>query len=80
VLLSCCRNDSFKGKVSVIGHSLGSLIVFDILSHQSPAGLPAQAAETEARVAHTENQAPTADPHLTLEQVSHFFVLLYLFF
>ena len=24
---------SFKGNVSVIGHSLGSLILFDILSH-----------------------------------------------
>ncbi len=28
------RNEEFKGKVSLIGHSLGSLIAFDILSHQ----------------------------------------------
>ena len=28
------RNRSFVGQVSVGGHSLGSLILFDILSHQ----------------------------------------------
>ena len=28
------RNEGFKGKISIMGHSLGSLIVFDILSHQ----------------------------------------------
>ena len=30
----CTRNPTFNGKVSLIGHSLGSLIVFDILSNQ----------------------------------------------
>ncbi|RWS26786.1 phospholipase DDHD2-like protein [Leptotrombidium deliense] len=28
------RNPHFKGNVAVVGHSLGSLILFDILSHQ----------------------------------------------
>ncbi|XP_044765161.1 SEC23-interacting protein [Coccinella septempunctata] len=28
------RNPSFKGRVSLCGHSLGSLILFDLLSHQ----------------------------------------------
>ncbi|XP_033122396.1 phospholipase DDHD2-like isoform X1 [Anneissia japonica] len=28
------RNPSFEGEVSVVGHSLGSLIMFDLLSHQ----------------------------------------------
>jgi hypothetical protein len=28
------RNKDFKGNVSVIGHSLGSLILFDLLTHQ----------------------------------------------
>ena len=28
------RNPTFKGTISLIGHSLGSLIVFDLLSHQ----------------------------------------------
>lgn len=33
------RNKSFKGKVSLAGHSLGSLILFDLLCHQkAPAG------------------------------------------
>lgn len=30
------RNPNFKGGVSLGGHSLGSLIVFDLLSHQTP--------------------------------------------
>ena len=28
------RNPNFKGRVSIFGHSLGSLLAFDILSHQ----------------------------------------------
>jgi hypothetical protein len=28
------RNKNFKGNVSLIGHSLGSLILFDLLTHQ----------------------------------------------
>ena len=28
------RNPGCKGKVSLVGHSLGSLVVFDLLSHQ----------------------------------------------
>ncbi|XP_022087759.1 phospholipase DDHD2-like [Acanthaster planci] len=31
------RNPDFKGQVSLVGHSLGSLIVFDLLSHQGDA-------------------------------------------
>ena len=30
------RNPSFNGKVSLIGHSLGSAILFDILCRQKP--------------------------------------------
>lgn len=30
------RNPSFKGRVSLAGHSLGSLILFDLLCHQKP--------------------------------------------
>ena len=29
------RNPNFKGKISLVGHSLGSLILFDLLSNQS---------------------------------------------
>lgn len=28
------RNPTFKGQISVIGHSLGSVILYDILSNQ----------------------------------------------
>jgi hypothetical protein len=28
------RNPSFEGQISLGGHSLGSLILFDLLSHQ----------------------------------------------
>jgi len=31
------RNENFNGTVSFMGHSLGSVILFDILSHQSEA-------------------------------------------
>ena len=38
------RNDGFKGSVSLMGHSLGSLILFDLLSHQGGQSEPADAA------------------------------------
>ncbi len=31
------RNPSFDGGVSLVGHSLGSVILFDLLGHQTPA-------------------------------------------
>jgi hypothetical protein len=34
--LFMARNEHFSGSVSLMGHSLGSLILFDILSHQTP--------------------------------------------
>lgn len=34
----CQRNPSFKGQVSLAGHSLGSLILFDLLQNQKPDG------------------------------------------
>lgn len=32
----CSRNPSFRGDVSLAGHSLGSLILFDLLQNQKP--------------------------------------------
>lgn len=32
----CARNPNFRGNVSLGGHSLGSLILFDLLCHQKP--------------------------------------------
>ena len=37
--LFMARNENFKGSVSLMGHSLGSLVLFDILSHQVRRGL-----------------------------------------
>ncbi|KAI8621229.1 DDHD domain-containing protein [Chytriomyces sp. MP71] len=34
------RNPDFKGKISLYGHSLGSLLAFDILCHQANGDLP----------------------------------------
>ncbi|XP_078588288.1 triacylglycerol hydrolase DDHD2-like isoform X1 [Branchiostoma floridae x Branchiostoma japonicum] len=46
------RNPRFVGGVSVVGHSLGSLIVFDLLAHQGmSAGTPS-----------TEQQTPAGPP------------------
>ena len=36
--LFMARNESFSGSVSLIGHSLGSVVLFDVLSHQDPDG------------------------------------------
>jgi phospholipase DDHD2 len=33
--LFMARNESFKGSVALMGHSLGSLILFDVLSNQA---------------------------------------------
>uniref|UniRef100_A0AAG5CY66 DDHD domain-containing protein n=1 Tax=Anopheles atroparvus TaxID=41427 RepID=A0AAG5CY66_ANOAO len=35
--LFCQRNPSFNGRISLAGHSLGSLILFDLLCHQKKA-------------------------------------------
>ncbi|KAM3927129.1 triacylglycerol hydrolase DDHD2 isoform 2-T3 [Leptodactylus fuscus] len=45
------RNPSFKGRISVTGHSLGSLILFDLLTNQAdPAGnTPTKAKTSESQ-------------------------------
>lgn len=45
------RNPSFKGSVSLCGHSLGSAILFDILCHQTPGTTEYEQSVT----AHTED-------------------------
>lgn len=53
-------NPGFSGRVSIVGHSLGSIITFDILSHQ-PSDVPPvhPRAETELREATSPTQAST---------------------
>ncbi|XP_070288093.1 SEC23-interacting protein isoform X1 [Myotis yumanensis] len=67
------RNPDFKGGISVAGHSLGSLILFDILSNQKDLTLPkasgsfvvANGAVKQPRV--QEKQTPE-DPKLALDE------------
>ena len=58
--LFCTRNEDFKGKVSIIGHSLGSLITFDLLSNQSLTNVQAE---------HVVVEKPPLETELTLGQV-----------
>lgn len=44
------RNPYFKGSISLIGHSLGSLIVFDILSHQMDNQTEEKSSESKAHL------------------------------
>ena len=68
------RNETFKGQVSIIGHSLGSLIVFDILSHQVTEGFgrepEANTEAAETTIVPTECQTLSAQPASTLEEVT----------
>ncbi|XP_064790624.1 SEC23-interacting protein-like isoform X2 [Oncorhynchus masou masou] len=54
------RNPDFKGGISVSGHSLGSLILFDLLSNQKN-GLPLQTMPT-ANGAHPADTKQVASP------------------
>ena len=46
------RNPSFSGKVSMIGHSLGSAIVFDILCRQKDAPPPSSGSQRHRQSSH----------------------------
>merc|ERR1719187_195532 len=46
--LFCSRNPGFVGQCSVVGHSLGSLILFDLLSGQKDSEEKAEEAAAEA--------------------------------
>ncbi|KAM5142374.1 SEC23-interacting protein isoform 2-T2 [Mantella aurantiaca] len=68
--LFMCRNPEFTGRVSVAGHSLGSLILFDILSNQQDitATPPAQAPPPNAnsvvkQEGARDHQGSLPDPH-----------------
>lgn len=68
------RNPHFKGTASVMGHSLGSLILFDVLSHQAETdGTMATSTDTKFDTAAEESQESfiksTDDVELALERV-----------
>lgn len=68
------RNPSFRGSVSVCGHSLGSLILFDLLQHQKP---PKHLSTDKDDVKNAETTAlePTVRPPLlralTSQQINY---------
>ncbi|KAG8517366.1 SEC23-interacting protein [Galemys pyrenaicus] len=67
------RNPSFKGGVSVAGHSLGSLILFDILSNQkdlnsSKSSGPFAVANGVVKQPHLQEKQMPEEPKLTLDE------------
>ncbi|XP_006879956.1 PREDICTED: SEC23-interacting protein [Elephantulus edwardii] len=67
------RNPDFKGGVSVAGHSLGSLILFDILSNQkdlnsSKSVAPAAVANGVVKPTHFLEKQVTEEPKLALDE------------
>lgn len=71
------RNPTFNGKVSLIGHSLGSAILFDILCRQkgsSKSSDPARNMRQARRVSSATGSGPTRDLALDFE-VENFFCL-----
>ncbi|KAM9197774.1 SEC23-interacting protein isoform 2-T5 [Dugong dugon] len=67
------RNPDFKGGVSVAGHSLGSLILFDILSNQKDLSLskspgPLTVTNGVVKQSHFPEKQMTEEPKLTLDE------------
>ncbi|XP_078202755.1 SEC23-interacting protein isoform X2 [Callithrix jacchus] len=67
------RNPDFKGGVSVAGHSLGSLILFDILSNQKDLNLskcpgPPAVANGVVKQLHFQEKQIPEEPKLTLDE------------
>ncbi|XP_052868095.1 proline-rich protein 36 [Anopheles cruzii] len=63
--LFCQRNPSFAGGVSLAGHSLGSLILFDLLCHQKKATDP-KPMETENSENPDADSVPPLPQHATV--------------
>ncbi|KAM3081184.1 hypothetical protein ACMFMF_003100 [Clarireedia jacksonii] len=71
------RNPEFKGKVSLVGHSLGSAILFDILCRQKESKHPSSNAH-HPYYKNRQTQASNANPHKGLEfdfEVEDFYCL-----
>lgn len=87
----CERNPNFHGSVSVSGHSLGSLILFDLLQHQrieiensenlenSDRTKPPLKRHCSQQINYTIGNAGTGQPYISYPQLSfqpkHFFAL-----
>lgn len=87
----CERNPSFHGSVSVSGHSLGSVILFDLLQHQrveiensenlenADRTKPPLKRHCSQQINYTIGNAGTGQPYISYPQLSfqpkHFFAL-----
>ena len=58
------RNPAFRGGVSVMGHSLGSCVLFDILDHQPGGSAPQQTPPTSSSSSSSGLAQPLGDPLL----------------
>lgn len=58
----CGRNPTFHGNVSLCGHSLGALILFDLLQHQRPQKSSSEKEEVENSEDPDDLQNKKADP------------------
>lgn len=85
----CQRNPNFSGNISVSGHSLGSLILFDLLQHQEESADNSDTSSSRAKsplkrhcsqqINYTIGHAGTGQPFITYPPLSfqprHFFAL-----
>uniref|UniRef100_A0A8C5ZNC9 DDHD domain containing 2 n=1 Tax=Marmota marmota marmota TaxID=9994 RepID=A0A8C5ZNC9_MARMA len=66
------RNPDFKGGVSIAGHSLGSLILFDILTNQKDSLGDIDSEKGSVNIAVDQGDAPTLEEDLKKLQLSEF--------
>ncbi|XP_032960092.1 phospholipase DDHD2 isoform X1 [Rhinolophus ferrumequinum] len=67
------RNPDFKGGVSIAGHSLGSLILFDILTNQKDSLGDIDSEKDSPDIVMDQGDAPTLEEDLKKLQLSEFF-------
>ncbi|MEJ1284986.1 DDHD domain containing 2 [Cricetulus griseus] len=69
------RNPEFKGGVSIAGHSLGSLILFDILTNQKDSFGDIDSEKGSLRTVEDQGDVPTLEEDLKKLQLSEFFTV-----
>ncbi|XP_031999927.1 phospholipase DDHD2 isoform X2 [Hylobates moloch] len=67
------RNPDFKGGVSIAGHSLGSLILFDILTNQKDSLGDIDSEKDSLNIVMDQGDTPTLEEDLKKLQLSEFF-------
>ncbi|OBS67072.1 hypothetical protein A6R68_04379 [Neotoma lepida] len=67
------RNPDFKGGVSIAGHSLGSLILFDILTNQKDSLGDIDSEKGSLRTVEDQGDVPTLEEDLKKLELSEFF-------